>query len=167
MGSLLLSFKGRINAADLQRCAIILIVIGTIINIIGYFSTMAGIVLGLLGILLLWPWIALWIKRYHDAGKSGWMCLLPLVVGLTLGFVISLVLNRFVPLDTDAITAATEAAAASGDIMGAMMAGVEGAKPQLLPNAALSALASLLVVFVFNGMIKSDPEENQFGGPTN
>jgi len=38
-----------------------------------------------IGIALLWPWLALWIKRWHDRGKSGWwmlIVLIPIVGGL-------------------------------------------------------------------------------------
>ena len=33
---------------------------------------------GIVSFALIYPWIVIWIKRYHDGGKSGWMSLLPI-----------------------------------------------------------------------------------------
>jgi len=74
MGSLLFSFKGRIGASDLLKGSIVVIGISFILAIIPYFN-LSFWWLGMIGIVLLWPWLALFVKRYHDAGKSGWMAL--------------------------------------------------------------------------------------------
>jgi len=160
MGNLFFSFKGRLNAADFQRGAIILIVIGAVLNIVPYFLGSMAIILGVLSIVLIWPWLALWIKRYHDANKSGWMVLLPIVVLIALGIGTSFVVNQIMPIDQSAVEAA------GTDFMEIMRASTEAAKHQMIPNAIVGAVVQLAVVFGFNALIKSDPEENRFGPAT-
>ncbi|MBL4596312.1 MAG: DUF805 domain-containing protein [Robiginitomaculum sp.] len=161
MGNLFFSFKGRLNAADFQRSAIILIVIGAVLNIVPYFLGSMAIILGVLSLVLIWPWLALWIKRYHDANKSGWMVLLPIVVLIVLGIGTSFVVNQIMPIDQSAVEAA------GTDFMEIMRASTEAVKHQMIPNAIVNAVVQLAVVFGFNAMIKSDPEENRFGPATN
>lgn len=162
MGNLLFGFGGRIGPADFQKAAIVLIVISAILSLLPLIN-MSLSMLGIVGLILIWPWIAIWTKRYHDAGKSGWMMLVPFVVMIILSIVASQVVNVIAPIDTSA----AEAAAASGDFMAIIQSSLEAAKPQILPSTVGNVIVSLAVVFVFNSMIKSDPEENRFGPATN
>jgi uncharacterized membrane protein YhaH (DUF805 family) len=73
-----LSPAGRMNPSDFKKSALTLIVIGVIFSIpelLGMDSL--GALAGIVSIALLYPWIVIWIKRYHDGGKSGWSSLLP------------------------------------------------------------------------------------------
>jgi len=162
MGSLLFSFKGRINASQLLRGFIVVIIISFILGMIPYFSIDLWW-LSSFGIVLIWPWLALFAKRYHDAGKSGWLALLPLVVSFAINFGVGQVLSKMIPIDTSA----SEEMAASGDVGGAMTAAIEASMPHIIPGAIAGVVITLAIVFLFNAMIKSDPEENQFGAPTN
>jgi uncharacterized membrane protein YhaH (DUF805 family) len=162
MGSLLFSFKGRIGASELLKGSIIIIIVGVVFSLIPYFS-LSYWGLGMLGIILIWPWLALFAKRFHDAGKSGWLSLLPLLASFILSFAVGKVLGKFIPVDTSA----AEKIAETGDIVGAMTASVEATMPQLIPSTILGVIVSLVIVFLLNALIKSDPEENQFGAPIN
>lgn len=155
------SFNGRLGPAAFQKAVIVLIVIGLIINLSGLVSMQLALILGILGLVMIWPWLAVWVKRYHDADKSGWMVLVPLVVTIILGFIADYVLNQVIPIDKSAIEQA-----ASGGMGAIIQASMEAAKSQMLPKALIGALISLVVMFGFNAMIKSDPEENRFGPPT-
>jgi len=165
MGSLLFSFKGRLNAADFQRGAIILIVIGALLSFASYFLDSMAMLLGVLSIVLIWPWLAIWVKRYHDANKSGWMVLLPVVVLIALSFIANLVVNQIMPVDKEALEAAT--AAAGTDFMEAIRVSIEATKHQMIPTAVLGIVVQFALILLFNAMIKSDPEENRFGPATN
>ena len=77
MLSTYLSPAGRMSPSDFKKSALILIVVGVLFSIpellgIKSLSALAGIV----SFALIYPWIVIWIKRYHDGGKSGWMCFL-------------------------------------------------------------------------------------------
>lgn len=74
------------------------LIIYVIIAIIGSFGdflgTIMSVVMGLFGLAIIIPSLAIWIRRLHDSGKSGWWMLL----GLTgIG---SLVLFIFALLDS-------------------------------------------------------------------
>ncbi len=163
MGSLFFSMKGRINGSIFQKGAFILIAIGAVLTLITYFVPGLTIILSLLSLVLIWPWLALWIKRFHDAGKSGWMSLLALIVWGLFSWVGSLVVNIIKPIDEDMV----QEAMTSGNLAAIIEAFTLAARPQFFLALASSIIVSLLVVFLFNAIIKSDPEENQFGNPVN
>jgi len=72
--SLLLSPKGRINRSEFWLGFLILSVLRALTG--GF-----GIVGQIVTIVLLWPQIAIYVKRLHDMGFTGWLQLLPVVVG--------------------------------------------------------------------------------------
>lgn len=89
MGFLKLTVDGRINSADFLRASMILILIGFLINVpelLGIRSDSLEVILGIIGLGTLYPWVYIWIKRYHDGGHSGWMCLIFYVLGVILVF---------------------------------------------------------------------------------
>ncbi len=164
MGSLYLSPKGRIGPAAFQQAAIVLIVIGFVINILPMFSMGLGMILGLVGLVLVWPWLCIWIKRLHDAGKSGWMVLLVIVVLIILNVISSQLVNRITGFDQAAMQEAM--VNAKGGFMGMISASAEMSKDMILPRAIASVVVGLIVVFGGNMLLKSDPEENQYGPVT-
>lgn len=168
MGNLLFSPSGRINPSEFMRGATILIIIGFILGILPMISFTLGSALGLLGIVTIWCWIVLFVKRYHDGGKSGWMSIIPIIVFVILSVIISQLVTSMFAGDLNAqMKEAAEAAAESGDIGSILSVSTEFAgsiaKKTALPSAIASAVASYLIAFVFNNMIKRDDHDNQFG----
>ncbi len=161
MGNLYFSPKGRIGPAAFQQAAITLIAISFILNVLPLLSFGLAAILGLVGIILIWPWICIWIKRLHDAGKSGWMLLLILLVMIILSMIASQVVNMIVGVDQAALQEA--AMNADGGIMGMFSAVQTASKALILPNAISGAIVGLVIVFGANKLLKSDPEENQYG----
>ena len=159
MGNLLFSPNGRINPSEFSKAAIILIVLGVILSLPELFG-MTGIatIAGLISFLLLYPWVVIWIKRYHDAGKSGWTCLLPIVIYIIAAIVLMSVLlgGEFMAI----FQAASEGASqAETEALAEGMLG-KGAQVKLL---VATTVLSLAVALGFNSMIKRDDHENQFG----
>jgi len=120
----------------------------------GAVATIAGI----LGFVLLYPWVVIWIKRYHDAGKSGWTCLVPIVIYIIATLVLMSVLlgGEFMEI----FQAASEgASSAETDAMAeSMTTGGSGIKIIIA-----STLLSAAIALGFNAIIKRDDHENQFG----
>ena len=171
MLNLLFSPNGRINSADFMRGAYVLIGLSFVIALLPLISFSIGTAFGLLSIVMLWCWIVLWIKRYHDAGKSGWMCLVPIIAFIILALVANMVMTATGMSGMDPeIQAQMDDAATSGDfgsMFGAMMgASEEIAKKTAIPSAVSGAIVSLIVAFLFNSMIKGEPNENRFGPAT-
>ena len=73
-GSYLTSFEGRLNRAKFWL-GVAIIYIVEIIALTLFDTTIFAIVL----VVLLWPWLAISIKRWHDRGKSGWWMLIVFV----------------------------------------------------------------------------------------
>jgi len=168
MGNLLFSPSGRINPSDFMRGAMILIAIGFVLGILPLISFQLGSMLSLLGIITLWCWIVLFIKRYHDGGKSGWMCLIPIIAFIILTLIVSQLVTSMFAGDLNAqMKEAAEAAAESGDISAVFGASMEMgaaiAKKTALPSAIAGAVVSYVIAFVINNMIQRDEHENQYG----
>jgi uncharacterized membrane protein YhaH (DUF805 family) len=161
MVKLFLSPKGRIGPSAFMQGAIILIVIGFVLNAAPAFLPDLATPLGFVGLLFIWPWISIWIKRLHDSGQSGWMILLVVLVYFILSMIAGQVLGSAMGVDQMAIMKA----GFSGDT--ALVAELaEKAKVLILPGSVVSAIISFVYIFIVNKLLKSDPEENQFGGPT-
>ena len=73
MGNLLFSSYGRIGSGTFINAGYILILIGTAFSMSKMISPAIGGIFGFLSMLLLYPWVCIWIKRLHNGGKSGWM----------------------------------------------------------------------------------------------
>lgn len=102
MKDLFFSFNGRINRAKFWLGNVALIVVYTILMVVGGAGMMAGFDpnnpqassggMGVMGIVILivyiamiWPSLAIGIKRWHDRDKSGWWVLIafvPIIGGL-------------------------------------------------------------------------------------
>lgn len=159
MGHLLFSPNGRIGPDAFMRGAVMLIVASVFLSlpqIIGILPAFQG-VFDLLSLILLYPWIALWIKRYHDAGKSGVMCLLPIFVYIFAVIVLAVFMLGGV---IGQIMQATADGAAQADIDALTE---ELMRPKMLPFLIASTALSWLLAFLFNRAIKRDPHDNQYG----
>jgi len=166
MGSLLFSPSGRIGSAEFMKGVLILVVIGFVLGALPAISP-ALAMLGILGLVMIWCWIVLWIKRYHDAGKSGWMCLVPIIVYIIVSVILSMVVQpMFIDPEFATIMEEAEAAGDVGAILEAAMSGGGVTKSGTFILAAIGAAVSYGIAFIFNGMIKSDPDDNQFGPAT-
>ena len=159
MLSTYLSPAGRMSPSDFEKSALILIVIGVVFSIpelLGMDSLAA--LAGIVSFALYYSWIVIWIKRYHDGGKSGWMCFLPIVVYLMATIILAMtmfgdeIIVLFEALSTGASQADTE------KITEEMVEGKE--MMILLAPTALSAVVAL----GFNAyLISNDNHENQYG----
>ena len=85
-----------------MKGAYVLIALGFLINIMPMINYQIGSILGLVGLVFIWCWIVLFIKRLHDAGKSGWMCLLPILAFIVVSMVLSTVVTSMFAADLNA-----------------------------------------------------------------
>ncbi|MEP1230902.1 MAG: DUF805 domain-containing protein [Litorimonas sp.] len=167
MGNLLFSPSGRINSSDFMKGATVLIVITLVLALLPVISPGLAL-LNIVTLVFLWCWVVLWVKRYHDGGKTGWMCIIPIIIYLIVGGVAGwLVTQSFV--DADAVAEAQEAIAEATEAndIGAMFKASMGAngvtKTGTIVVALVSAAVSYAIAFLFNKMIAGDAHDNQFG----
>ena len=89
------SFEGRIGRQQMWMGIIVLFVVGIIAMvldmILGTISAESGIgvISGIVSLISLYPSFALYAKRWHDRGKSGWWTLILIIpiVGVSWWFV--------------------------------------------------------------------------------
>ena len=109
---------------------------------------------------LIYPWVCIWSKRLHDAGKSGWLFLVALVVW----FVLLMIVNQIVTVMFGGESARMMAAAMeTGNPDAIMQASEASSQATAVPSAILSALVSIGMIFGANAILKQDPEENRYG----
>lgn len=168
---LFLSPNGRIDQPTYWRAVLILFAVSAALSVVSAFVSPF---LGFIGIVLIWPWIAVHVKRFHDSGKTGWMTLAIVVLAIIVSWVASLILLPIFGVDAVALQAEiqreVEQASASGDAAAAMSAAMDASKratqAQLLPSIVSTLLVTGVVGFVMGAMNKTDPNDNQYGpGP--
>ena len=75
-----MDFKGRTSKSDFWWAVlgsiIVGIVVGLICSLLGSFGSVLSV---LISLVLAVPAIAMWVRRLHDIGKSGWLLLVSLV----------------------------------------------------------------------------------------
>lgn len=159
MGNLLFSPSGRIGPSDYMKGIIIISAIGLVITLLPLLSS-ALAVLGILGLVLFYIFIALGIKRSHDAGKSGWMVLTHILLSIGVSVVIATILAMVTGVSMGDIFST----ALSGDTeaMEAIALTVE-APGYVIPSAIGSAIGSIVTGYIVNMLNKQDPGDNQFG----
>ncbi|PHR58601.1 MAG: hypothetical protein COA43_10100 [Robiginitomaculum sp.] len=161
MLNLLFSPQGRVNPQEFMHGAIVLIVLAAAVSLLELVNSSLALILGFASMVTYWCWIVLWIKRFHDTGKSGWMSLVPILIWsilISIGFFMVLI----------NVMAGVAADVGDGQDFMALMEsmsemGPEGIKKTVIPLTLVGVVVSGFVAFVGNKMITHDPEENQFG----
>jgi len=158
--TLFLKPQGRIGPAEFQTGALILIAVGFVIGVLPVISLALGF-LGIIGLLLIYPWVVLWIKRLHDAGQSGWMVLAVVLVYIFVSLIVNSTISAIF------VGAAADMSDVDPTDFGALMrASAEASRASIVPGAIANAVVSFGFVYVANMILKSDPAENQYGPPT-
>jgi len=139
--SLLLSPKGRIARGSFWLGILILVVLNMLLSTIPVLGAAAGLI-------LLWPQIALYMKRLHDFGWSGWLLLLPFSVS-ALG--VGLLIANAGPALGSAKTPEQAQALLLSPAMRTPLIGLE------------AALAVGFVFLLWVGLTKGDAKANRFG----
>ncbi len=152
MTTTMLDPKGRLGPTGFRNAALILIAVGTALSILSVLSP-ALMLLGFVSLALIYPWVVIWSKRLHDAGKSGWLFLLVLVLYLIATFAASYFIGQQYdpPVDPNA------------DLEQMMATMTEAAQATAVPSTIASVVISLAFVFAGNALLRSDPGPNAHG----
>ena len=60
---------GRIGPTTFRNTALILLAIGACLSLLPWVRPDMAL-LSIASLLLFYPWLVIWVKRFHDAGKS-------------------------------------------------------------------------------------------------
>ena len=146
---------GRIGPVTFRNAALILIAIGGCLSLVPL--VWPSLILSLISMVLLYPWAALWIKRFHDAGKSGWMFLAVLVPWIAANWAAGYFIGQQFGMAIAPVPGTTPAEAFAQ--AAARMQSIA------IPTAIASVVIALAFALVINEELKSDPAENAYGSP--
>lgn len=157
MLNLLFSPNGRLSSGEFMKLAAGLIVLGVLFSLpqLMGMSPVASSLTTLLGLVSYYCWVVIWIKRYHDAGKPGVMCLIPIAVYIVLATIVSL--SMMGNIFTEMMNIAAEGGAMTPQEQQDLM------RPVMLPMIIGNTIVAAIVAFGFNAIIKHDPSHNQYG----
>jgi uncharacterized membrane protein YhaH (DUF805 family) len=169
MVNLLFNPQGRIGPGEFWRGFLILLVVGIAINVVALYLAPPVMAIGisLIAILLIYPSLCVYGKRFHDAGKSAWNYLFVLIGGIILVAIATAVVNNMVATDLAAdIQERIREESQSGQASFAriMELSMELQRARFIP-AMLVQLTITFVIGYIVSILKSDPDENRFGPP--
>jgi uncharacterized membrane protein YhaH (DUF805 family) len=150
--------KGTISKSGFALAAVILIAISLASDGIELVAPALGPVMFFLGLVLVYCWIAAWIKRFHAAGSSGWWTVL---VGL-LWIIVQGVAVFFVLMGSG-LDPSLFAGGDSQAIQGEMEPVVEAAE---VPILIVSTLISAAFAFGLNAVLPAGKGGNRVDGDT-
>ncbi|MEZ6002417.1 DUF805 domain-containing protein [Hyphomonas sp.] len=164
---LLFSPNGRIDQPTYWRAVLILFGISAVLSVV---SAYVSPFLGVASIIFIWPWIAVHAKRFHDAGKTGWLTLAIIVLAIIVSAIAGYVLPGLFGVDVTAMQREMqenmEDYLSSNDPGAAMVYAMQESKrmsqAQLIPSILATGIVTG-VVGVVMGLFKTDPNDNQYG----
>lgn len=163
--------NGRIDQATYWRAVITLFVISAVLSAVAAYVSPF---IGFLGIVFIWPWIAVHVKRFHDADKTGWLTVAMVVLAIIVSLVASMLLMGIFGANAAALQQEMidemESLQSSGDAGAVMAYAMEQSKKmaqaQLIPNILSSAVVTGAVGFAMS-LFKATPGSNQYGASPN
>ncbi|MEM6535965.1 MAG: DUF805 domain-containing protein [Pseudomonadota bacterium] len=162
MGDLLFSANGRLGRNRFWQGLVILTVASVLITA---GSVMVNTAIGLLSIVLIFPYVCIYAKRLHDAGFTGWFVILIWFGSLILNFMFGLFLGPFLSSpETVAMQEEIVERINAGDVAGAME-GTELLSEKMLPLSLISTVLVNVSLALIVGSLRADPKANQYGPP--
>lgn len=156
---LFLTPNGRISQSTYWRGVIILAVISIALTVL---SAYVMPFIGILGIIFIWPWIAIHVKRLHDNGKTGWLVIAVIIAAIIVSMILGAILNPILGADPAALQAEMTEAMQSGNTADLMDMTKSMQRAQLLPQIISTAVMTALIGFGMS-MLKTEPTDNQYG----
>lgn len=145
---------GRIGPVTFRNAALVLIAIAAGLGLVPL--VWPSLLLSFVSMVLIYPWAVIWVKRFHDAGKSGWMFLAVLVpwlaVQMAAGWFISTQFGLGQPAPGTPPAEVFAHAAANMQMIA-------------IPGAIASTIIALAVALMVNEELKSQPGDNKYGPP--
>jgi len=137
--------KGTIDKSGFMVAALLLIALGAGTDVLSFTAPMLGPALFFVGLLFAYCWVALWIKRFHAAGASGWWTVLVVLVWIILESIVMFTIIMSSGLEMETLI--------SGDNAAVQAAMTEAAAQAAIPSLIGSAVVSLVVALGLNAIL--------------
>jgi uncharacterized membrane protein YhaH (DUF805 family) len=160
--------NGRLSRGQFLQAALVLIAISFVSALSGLVpgtqaAMAASSVATLVGFVVMYMWIAIWVKRLHNAGTTGWMFLLIGFGWLILSQIVNTTVQMVVAPEMN--TAMAEAMSSDGFMAMFEIAAEYGAR-LAIPVGLANALVSLVYAAGLNALLSNKTEDNRYGpGP--
>ena len=169
LSGILFNPQGRIGPGEFWRGLIVLIGLSIVMSVVSVYAPMAiaGIV-SFAGILLIYPLICVYGKRFHDNGRTAWLVLVVLIGYIAASVLLTMILTPIVAPNLEAAQMELSEKMVAGEIgFAELMAESQALSggPVLIMQILVTLVASLLAGF-FVARLESDPDENEHGPPT-
>ena len=159
---LFLTPNGRIDQPTYWRAVLILAGASALISVLSAYITM---IIGLLSFGVMWGWIAVHAKRFHDNNKTGWFMLLLIVVAVISNNVFSGLLVGMSGFDMAGYEREVTAASSRGDFGQLMALMSEAQKATTFPTVVTTFITTGILGGIMS-LLKTDPNDNKYGpGP--
>lgn len=160
MRDLLLSPQGRITKNRFWQGLVVLTVASVILTAVPVYL---GTMFGLLSLLLVYPYICVYAKRFHDAGTTGWWVIAVWLGGMILSFIQGMILGPFF-LGAEGLAIQEEASErlAQGEF-DVFMQAQERIAEIMLPLSILSVIVNAVILGFIVGSLKTEPRTNKHG----
>jgi len=93
---ILIGAKGRLNPMEFAQGLVAIVVILSALNILSIIPGL-GMMIGLfmipIGLVAIFAWVCIFSKRFHDAGKSGWMTLAAIGGSIMISIILGMILS--------------------------------------------------------------------------
>lgn len=154
--------QGRITKAQFQTGALVLIALGFVLAVLplaasGTAMMAISSLTTLIGLVAMWCWIALWVKRLHQGGQTGWLTVLIVLGWIILSNIVGTVVTLMIAPDLMTMSPS------DGNFMQVIQESMERARQVAIPSAIANAVVSLVYVFAVNALLPSQDGENRFG----
>lgn len=163
MMNLLFSPNGRIDQPTYWRAVLIIAILSAVCSALGVF--VSG-VFGFLALVVMWNWIAVHAKRFHDNGKTGWYMVLLILVSGVVGMILGGILPGLFGFDMAAYNEDVSKTMQRGGDFAALMELINEAQRQTFVATILQTFIVTGILGAIMGLFKTDPNDNQYGpGP--
>ncbi len=153
--------NGRMSRGQFQTAFLVLVALGFVNALSALVPGAAALAVGslsfFLGLVLAYMWVAIWIKRLHNANVTGWMTILIVLGWLIISMVVGTTLQMVLAPES------MQMGASGGSFAEIMAASQETARQIAIPSAIAGAIVSGGYAFILNAVLKNDGEENQYG----
>lgn len=168
LGGILFNPQGRISPAEFWRGLIVLIGASILVSVVSaYAPLVVASVLGIVSIVLIYPLICVYGKRFHDNGRTAWLVIAVFVAYFVISMILTALLTPILAPEFAAFQAELQEQIANGEVgfvEGMELAQAQSGGPTLILGIVTTLIASLLTGLIV-ARLASDPDENEHGLP--
>ena len=160
--------QGRISSAEFWRGIVILVGVYLVSTVASAYASFGlSMILGFVPILIMYPLLCVYGKRFHDSGRTAWLSVLVFFGFWTLSIIANQILVPILAPEFMVFQTELSEKFANGEVDFMEMMEQLGARASdVLVVSIISTMVAALIPAFLVGRLISDPDENEHGMPT-